>query len=252
MRFSPAPGGAAFLDLPGLARFLVRQGREILIDPQAGADPSLIRGILYGWIVAMICLQRDSLVLHASAVTFGERVTGFLGDQSAGKSTLAAHCIRAGARLVADDLLRIEVRHVRSPKAYPGMPLLKLRDDCLRELGHEASRLAPAWGRSDKFLAPISDAHPGSPLPLARLYVLVYEEGAGPGSFERLSGSAAVTALVNNSHGNKSLDVVGRRQGHFRDCARLVEGVEIVRLARRRCSADLPRTVAMIIENFRR
>ena len=170
MRLSAAPDGAAFLELRGLARFLVRGGREVTVDPQANADPALIRACSTGWIVAMVCVQRDFLVLHASAVAFGDRVIAFMGDQGAGKSTLAAHCVRAGAKLVADDLLRIEMADEGPPLAHPGMPTLKLLGDTLEHLGRDSARLPRAWERAQQIRHIISGrshrnrASGGSPL----------------------------------------------------------------------------------------
>src|SRR5262245_4120544 len=122
LKLVAAPDGAFFLGIPKIARFLVRRDGDVIVDP-LDDDLGEIRGFLLSWIVGLVCTQRNLLTLHASAVAFGDRVVAFMGDQGAGKSTLAAHCVQAGAKLVADDLLRVETSDNGPPRAYPGMPL---------------------------------------------------------------------------------------------------------------------------------
>jgi len=79
-------------------------------------------------LIYYLSLFRDALILHASAVSFGERGLAFTGCSGAGKSTIARFCQLAGARILHDDriLLRlIEDRIIayRMP-VYPGsLPL---------------------------------------------------------------------------------------------------------------------------------
>src|SRR5262249_28721940 len=155
---------------PKIARFLVRRDGDVIVDP-FDDDLGEIRGFLFSWIVGLICTQRNLLTLHASAVAFGDRVVAFMGDQGAGKSTLAAHCMQAGAKWVADDLLRVEHSDNGPRRAYPGMPLLKLWRQTLEGMGRDPNELAPAWWRDDKFLVPFSGDTVEDTLPIACIHV---------------------------------------------------------------------------------
>jgi hypothetical protein len=239
------PNGAFFLGVPKVARFLVRRDGDVIVDPLDDGfrdDLGEVRGFLLGWIVTLVCTQRNFLALHASAVAFGDRVVAFMGDQGAGKSTLAAHCVQVGAKLVADDLLRVELADSGPPRAHPGMPLLKLWRQTLEGMGRDANELAPAWWHDHKFLVPFSGELVENALPIACIHVLEQDETAGAGRFEPLAAAAAVSALVANSHDIYVLDAIGRRPGHLDDCVRLAGNVEIVRLARRHDAAQLPAT----------
>jgi hypothetical protein len=240
-----APDGGFFLGIPKVARFFVGHDGGVIVDPRcndSGDDLGEIRGFLLSWIVSLVCTQRNFLALHASAVAFGDRVVAFMGDQGAGKSTLAAHCVQVGAKLVTDDLLRVELADSGPPRAYPGMPLLKLWRQTLEGMGRDANELAPAWWHDHKFLVPFSGELVENALPIACIHVLAQDETAGAGRFEPLAGAAAVSALVANSHDIRVLDAIGRRLGHLDHCVRLARSVEIVRLARRRDPAQLPAT----------
>jgi hypothetical protein len=243
--------GGVFLEVREVAQYLVKNGRDVTVAPCANADLALVRAFLFGWVMAMICHQRDSLALHASAVEFADRVVAFAGDSGAGKSTMAAHCLQAGARLVADDLLRVLLTSDRPARAYPGMPQLRLLRHALEGLDWPAEGLKRVCLRDDKFWIPFASAVHDGELPLARIYVLDQDATADEIGWERLTGAAAVTALVTNSHGwISSVDVVGRRPGHFKDCVQLANSVEIVRLKRRLDPAQLTTTAARIAAEF--
>src|SRR5262249_16110760 len=173
-----APDGAFFLGIPKVARFLVRRDGDVIVDPLDN-DLGEIRGFLLSWIVGLVCTQRNLLTLHASAVAFGDRVVAFMGDQ--GKWGMAGHWVQGGAKLVADDLLRVETSDNGPPRAYPGMPLLKLWRQTLEGMGRDPNELAPAWWRDDKFLVPFSGETVENTLPIACIHVLEQDETAGAG-----------------------------------------------------------------------
>ena len=231
--------GTALIEVPDVARYLAKDGREIIIAPDGEAHPALLRTFLLGWAMILICHQRDLLALHASAVAFGDRVVAFVGDAGAGKSTLAAHCVEAGGRLVADDLLRVSITD-DGVRAHPGVPQFRLWRHAFEGLNWSTEGRTPLYWREDKFLVPASSPIEDDTLPLSCVYVLQHDDSASEAVCERLAGAAAATALIVNTHGwIKSVDVVGRRPGHFRDCAQLANRVAVTRLRRRFDPAQL-------------
>ena len=62
-----------FLRIHGIARYLVTNGREIVVSPDTGALPLDVRAYLLGTIFAVLCQQRGLLPLHASAVSAPSR-----------------------------------------------------------------------------------------------------------------------------------------------------------------------------------
>lgn len=238
--------GAALFDFKDVGRYLVRSGREVFIDPYNGAEPARVRLFLFGSIVGALCHQRRRLAIHASAVAFGDHVVAFTGHQGAGKSTIAAHCVAAGGRLMADDIVVVAPDGQGRVIAYPGMPNVKLWRDAITNLGRNTDGLVPDWIRADKFHVP--SEHTSEPLPLTRLYVLEPDEAAGDGRFTRLTGAVAANTLIKNTYRIEYIDAFGRREAHFRQCSEVASKIEIVRLARRRDVEQLPATAARVVE----
>lgn len=243
-------GDAAILDFGNAGRFLVRHGREVIVEAPRQTDRSLLRLYLFGSVMGLICHQRGLVGLHASAVEINGRAAGFTGEPGAGKSTLAAHCLAAGSRLVADDLLVLSFRQERGVVGHAGMPNVKLWRDALKLLGHDPANLQPDWWRADKFHVPVGDVD--GPVRLARLYVLEGDPMAGDGEAELLRGREAARVLIANTFRVEYLDAAKRRDTHFQDCMRLASAVEVVRFRRAIDPALLPATAAQIVADLRR
>lgn len=78
-----------------------------------GAKWSLVPLLLTGKVAALVLALTGRRILHASAVEVDGSAYGFLGASGMGKSTLAALCCSSGARLIADDVLRVEPADLR-------------------------------------------------------------------------------------------------------------------------------------------
>jgi hypothetical protein len=238
--------GDALFDFKDAARYLVRAGREVFIDPHEGADAASVRLFLFGSIMGAIFHQRRLLALHASAVAFGDHVVAFTGHQGVGKSTIAAHCVAAGGRLMADDIAVLATDGAGPVIAYPGMPNVKLWRDALTSLGRDTDGLVPDWFRAGKFHLPSEPAT--EPRPLRRLYVLEPDEAAGNGRFTRLTGAVAADTIIRNTYRIEYIDAFGCRDAHFRQCVQVASKAEIFRLARSRNHEQLPATAARVVE----
>jgi len=111
-RSSPSPSAVRSLISSGLfpfdmqksARYLVRAGREIIVQPADTATKRNVRCFLLGSALAALCHQRGIYPLHANAIQFGDRAFIFAGPSGAGKSTLAFYFNNQGCRVLSDDV----------------------------------------------------------------------------------------------------------------------------------------------------
>lgn len=137
---------------------------EVTAHLHPGADPKLLGVLGSGNLLAVHLLLRHQLVLHASAVRHDDRALAFVGCSGMGKSTLAAAFCAAGAALVTDDVLRVDLGPDRVVRVYPGATENRLRTGS-RDLAH------PSPGRevrhtADGRLAVRSRRRVVEPLPL--------------------------------------------------------------------------------------
>jgi hypothetical protein len=113
---------------------LDRSRRTMTVHGAVGGEPGMIPIFLEGSLLAHVLTADGLLVLHASAVELGGEALAIVGQSGMGKSTLAALFCSAGAQLVADDALRIDVAGSRAT-CFPGSRRLRLRTPAA-SLGH--------------------------------------------------------------------------------------------------------------------
>jgi hypothetical protein len=99
---------------------------SVTFHPDPSADAAMVPVIAAGMVTALVLMLRGRLVLHASAVEFDGLTVALLGGSGMGKSTVAALCCAAGARLMADDVLRVDLNEDR-PVAHAGSMTLRIR-----------------------------------------------------------------------------------------------------------------------------
>lgn len=83
-------------------------GRRVLCAPPSGPTWRWERLVL-AQVLPLAAVLRGKDVLHASAVAVSDRAVAFMGRSGAGKTTLAGRIVANGARLVADDVLAIDL-----------------------------------------------------------------------------------------------------------------------------------------------
>ncbi|HWZ95167.1 MAG TPA: hypothetical protein VNW30_08240 [Opitutaceae bacterium] len=194
--YAAAPGEMLFW-LPGVARFHVAAGREIVVDPQPGAAGETLRSLVLSSPLAALLLQRGLLPLHASAVATPKGAAVFAGSAGLGKSTLAAAWHRQrGLVPLSDDISALRVGENEPPAVLPGYPALRLWPDAHRALGVEADGPTLRPGVAKKLVA-LAVSFPREPVPLAAVYILDQRElppgAAAPGPF---SGAEALAAIL--------------------------------------------------------
>ncbi len=214
------------VDVPDVARYEAREGREVTIDPVEDADPRAVRLFLLGTVMGAVMMQRNHLVLHGNAIRIGEACAVVLGHSGAGKSTLAAEFDRRGYDVFSDDVVPVDA----SGRAIPGYPRIKLWDDALERLGVATDGLERINDEHEKYQLPLRRADLG-PLPLRWIYIL--ERHAGSETLTvPVHGAATFGLLHEHTYRNELVHGPEAVAAHLRQCADLVASARIVRVCR--------------------
>jgi hypothetical protein len=99
---------AYILRVHGLSDFVISTSLdELTCYPAPDTNPDFLSTLMCGSVASLLLSLRGLCVLHASAVEYGGRGFGLVGQSGWGKSTTAARLCVAGARLITDDVLAI-------------------------------------------------------------------------------------------------------------------------------------------------
>src|SRR5271156_3743456 len=224
------------LHIHGTARYLVTNGREVVVSPEANANPLDVRGWMLGNIFVTLCQQRGLLPLHASAVSSEPRngrqgVAAFLARSGQGKSSLAAHLAQRGLRVVADDVCLIDATPADEVLVIPSTPWLKLWRNSLQNLGRQAEGLERVLSEHDKYRLPLEAASKREPI-RKLVFLEAREESSSAIRIEEVPRVKAVPLLMNLTHHAYVLEATGQMQETFLRCGRVLSQARAYRLIR--------------------
>jgi hypothetical protein len=182
---------------------------------------------LFNQVLSFALLEVGREPLHATVLERDGRAFGLVGPPGAGKSTLAAACLRRGFRLLTDDLLL--VGEGKPITAQVGLPRLKLYP-------HVSSRLLPTVkhrgnmnsGTRKSILVIPPKMRCLVATPLVRLYVLRRRPSRASGRplLRRLNGRQAFAELTANTF-NPVVESQTRLQRHLPQVAKIVKEVPV-------------------------
>ncbi|HYP09823.1 MAG TPA: hypothetical protein VER03_26600 [Bryobacteraceae bacterium] len=169
-----APDRSCWVTLPGIARFFIHSDATQIHVAAYRGDPAApaVRLFLLSTVLAIVCHRRGLLPMHASCVEIGGRAVLFTGPTCAGKSLLAAAFLRAGCRVLSDDIAVLNVAAPTGPAVLPSFPRLRLWRSALNELGFSLEDLRRSRPELEKYDISTENAFIAQPRPLTAMYHL--------------------------------------------------------------------------------
>jgi hypothetical protein len=198
--------GESYLQWPRLGEFWISpDGRRIACRSFGGTTPETFHTYLVPQAVSCALVNQGIEPLHATVAVVDGEAVAFLGNCGYGKSSLGAAFLRAGHRLLTDDLLVIGRGDSPSGRllAHPGPARIKLFPGIAgRMLGPRRAgvRMNP---ETRKCILPLMDGeHCSAAVPLKTLYVLRPPSGSRTDtrvSVRTLSPRRACIELIANT-----------------------------------------------------
>jgi hypothetical protein len=207
--FSQMPDASSYLRWDEVGEVLIsKNGELITCHPFSQTETESFHVYLLGQALSFALVKRGFEPVHASAVAVGDQAIAFIGDCGLGKSTLAAAFLRAGHRLLTDDLLLLQTR-TRAIVAFPGPSRIKLFPKVARKFLADASSGVPLNPKTQKQIIPLNDGQVCSvAMPLAAVYVLASPNKAHDNSVRitSLTKREAFVRLLENTFNRVIVD----------------------------------------------
>lgn len=240
-------GKSLLLSVPDDVRFLIREGKEILVDPMPGAAENDVLAYLLGSAFGALCHQHDILPLHSSAIDVDGGCVAFVGTSGAGKSTLIAALAGRGHQVISDDVCFLRLGEESSIMAWPGIGRIRLWEDAVAALGLGGANIQREFRGYNKFLVPV---RPPEPLLSPRRLLGVYEledadDETGP-NIIRIQGARAVEVLIPNVYRLELAEYMNLKPAIFSTCAEIARRVPIYKFSRKKNFELLPTVIEHI------
>ncbi|MEI9805786.1 MAG: hypothetical protein WDN48_17030 [Pseudolabrys sp.] len=232
-------GDLFLLRAPGAGRFLLRGGRDIAFEVEAGVQPADCAAYLIGRVFGTLLHQRGHIVLHASAVEVGGKAVLFCGRSGVGKSTLAAFFCGAVNPLSATTSAP-SASTTAVPSCLSGFAPAQIDGG-----GHRGARSRPPPRREGSatdrqyFVEPsVNTAR--AKIPLGAIYVLGFEQPADPALVDTLSAPEMLHAVRSNAYRPALVKQTGQAQRYFEAAALIAGRIPVCRLTRGSGLGELP------------
>lgn len=227
-RFAPRE---CLLNITGVARYWVRDGKEVTVAPEPGVLAADLRAGILSSVMGALVYQNGLFPLHASAVDLGGECVLFTGASGAGKSTLAAACHARGLGVYSDDLSGIFASEHGYAMVHPGYRLLKLCGSTIAGLGPALSELRPLAARVGKQHVLLPRATILTPLPVRAIFAIT----PGPEHETRptpLLGANKIRLLLRETYRRRMVFGLGRQAEHLALATQIARHTPVILLPR--------------------
>jgi hypothetical protein len=160
------------LTMPDLARYLVQNGNEIIVDPAPDSLESDVRVFLLSSCIAALLHQRGVLAIHAGAVYTEKGAALFTGPSGCGKSTLLGELMRRGYQMMVDDVCGVVLDSAGTSLVLPGYPRTRLWSDSAKKLEQDITKMERTRPEMEKYERQAPEQFWSQPAPLRRIYLL--------------------------------------------------------------------------------
>jgi hypothetical protein len=233
-----------------IARYLIKNGNEIIVEPIDRSNEPAIRLFLLGSAMGALLHQRNILPLHGSSINFNNQAVVFTGVSGSGKSTLAAKLCEKGYPSLADDISAISFIHEK-PVLLPGIPQLKLWLDSLTKLQIELSGLQKVRAELEKYSYPIKNFNLIKEIAIKRIYAISIRNRGGI-EFEKITGIDKFNVLKTHTYRYNFVRGMNLEVGHFKMATELASKIEICRISRESKGFEIDKLADLIIEDINR
>lgn len=227
--YESSPGDFIF-KLDSVAKYRVRNGAEIIVDPNSTASLEEIRLFLLGPTLGALIHQRGLLPISGSAIAVSNGGLIISGESASGKSTLTAALSIKGYRILSDDITVVSSNNEGNFKIYPGIPHLKLWKDVIDQLGlnYNYSKARP---QLEKFILPLDNKfHDGMLTP--KNIVVLSSKNNKDFTYESLFGIEKFNLLKENTYRYHFLEGLGLTKKHFETLSLFTNQIYLSRIGR--------------------
>ncbi|MEA2107106.1 MAG: hypothetical protein U9P82_10410 [Bacteroidota bacterium] len=233
------------LETDRIAKFYIKNGNEIIVEPFKQEVDKEVRLFLLGSAFGALFLQRGLLPIHGSAIRFGHSTSIFTGLSGAGKSSIAAWFVQQGYQILADDISVIN----HSLQVEPGFPGMKIWKDVLEKLGISTDSLYSIRSDIQKYKYGVESNFCTQPLPVKNIFIIHPKNTPGFVS-EELTGIEKFNALKNNTFRYRFVEGLQKQQEHFMVINQLIQQVKVYRIKRPQAPVMLKEFADFLLQNF--
>jgi hypothetical protein len=245
-----ALGDHFLLRAPGIGRFLIKRGQEVVFELESGVPTQACAAYLQGTVMGALLHQRGGIVLHSSGIEADGGAILFAGASGEGKSTLVAALSTRGYPVICDDLSHVSFNQEGRPLLSSDARRVKLTDESICATGLETGRREAVLANTEKTYVKPAKYWTGSDLPLRAIYLL-RSAAVNTAVVARLPSALALNELLQNAHRPKIVLHTGQLPRYFQAAVKILEHAPVYVIERGRDLSKLALTMDILEAHWR-
>ena len=221
--------GAFLLHVPHVSKFLVTDGKEIIVEPAPNMDEHSLAAFLLGPCIAALLMQRDLFVLQGTVLKAEDKQgIAIIGRSGTGKSTLAAAFLRKGYFLLSEDICAINTQM----EVMPGFPQLSLWFHSVWSRCKKAPWFKRIRPGIEKYAIPLTHKFYANPLPLKTMFIINPSKQHHKIQATHLLGGNKIKYLQKHVYNESYVSGFKKEALYFNYCANLASQVDVILIDR--------------------
>lgn len=231
----------------GVARILVRDGKEIVVDPAADVPHNAIRAYVVGSGLGTMLHQRGALPMHVSALKTPIGIVAFTGHSGAGKSTIAGLLNRkTGWPIISDDMAVLDPAEAR-PMLKTGAVRMKLWKDAVDRFGATEEAKTRDFARFDKFHVHAPDLFSKD---VGELVELLFLQQGDSVRCEEMRDSRRFELVMSSIYRPELVNYFNDKVAVFNKCSKIAEQVKVSTFTREWSATGLTESIDFLADRF--
>lgn len=178
--------------------FLVKDGNFIQVWPHDNIEIKALTPFILGYCMAMVFLQRGIMAVHCSAVELNGKGILIAGGSGSGKSTLTNRLLEGKFKLLADDVVMLNISDDGRIYCLPAFPQQKLCRDAAEKYYGNLENLTYIDEQKDKFAISRTDRFGDKKVPLDLFIHLEKSQNVQCVSYSEIKGHEKINEIINN------------------------------------------------------
>ncbi len=221
--------GKLLMSIDEVARYLVLEDKEVIIERNNESTEEDIRAFLLGSVLAAVLYSKQIPVIHASVINTPKGAVLFMGRSGAGKSTLLAAFLQRGYGMLADDKAGIMLDEKRVAKVLPAFPIARIMERTIKALDFptDGSWISRGMG---KYVVPIKK-FVQTPTKIHAAYS-INSHNKDEMSLEPVEAFDKFQILNRNTYRRRFMNQSHQKKSHLRVISKVAEQVKVVKVLR--------------------
>ncbi len=201
------------LKIPNVANFLIKDGKEVIIDKFDSSELREVELFFMGSVMAVILMQRGIVPFHGSAFEKEGKCIIISGNSGAGKSTLLRNFIEQGFRALTDDVCALSIKDGKVILT-PSYPSSKIWADVMSKYNLTKTKENQVRPEIEKYKHSFSDKFCNTPLEVEAVYILK-SKNTNQFSMDEVKGFEKFKALKLNLYRPKFPEATNKEKETF-------------------------------------